>query len=293
MGKDIFPKNHNSAARVEDNLREQILLAIKVLTEQVASNQSQDVLPELITNQLINLTGATSTFVHLVEFDGQNRYLRLAQVAGEKVAPVGQVLQPDEGMAGAALASGFVQYISDYNRFGKRLNHIKTVKQACAIPMMAAGDIKGIVGIMFSIDSTSIENQLDILQQFSSIAGIAIRNSQLLHQTRVELTQANALVELAESLARSNSISELAEVAAMSAITNFQVTEFSLWSVKRQMIEGNIGAWCSVANQPVALTESEITALMHKLFEESCVREALLSGYSNSTMRPCWRPEIR
>ncbi len=230
------------------DLRDQILWAITQLSDTVPRQDGLDLLLEMITSDLIELTGATSTFVHLVSED--DTYLELVSIAGQELAKVGNRLKLGEGMAGSTWQTGQYMYVEDYRNFSNRLTNLQfRIRQACALPMISDGRVFGILGIMFSDDGESFADHLDLLQQYTNLAGIAILNSTLILQTKNELVQSRWLNELSTATATTTNLESLFEVSAESLIRHFGAQQVDFWAIRNSTVECSMGAWQSNAGQ--------------------------------------------
>ena len=234
--------------------RNRILLALSEITEKMIQQQSLDTLLQMVAERLIDLTSASSTFIHLVHPD--EHCLKLVAAAGQELAPLGQKLQPGQGMAGKSWQTGQLVYIDDYSQYGSRLSSIANVKQASAIPMFMAEEVTGVLGIMFIVDEESIEDQLDVLQKFANLASVAIQNAQLIEQTHTELARAQHMNKLAQRLPTCESVGELLEATAYCVIKHFGVQSIDAWTFRKGATEHLLGAWESDRNHVVALEKS-------------------------------------
>lgn len=216
-------------------LRTQILQAIAELTKEMLEHQPLQPLLELITQQLLVLTGATSTFVHLVTAD--NQQLELVCRGGEEIAPLGQMLSSGSGLAGKSWESHRAEYIENYDSYNNRVNLNSGIRQACALPMFNGTNVIGVLGIMFTTNEESIADQLDRLKQYTNLASLAIQNARLIAQTRHELDMSHTLSQLTEKIAGSQSTDELLEISVAGLMQLFEPNTIDIWSMSNDRLD--------------------------------------------------------
>lgn len=210
-------------------LHQQILLAIRALTEQTLRNPSQQILLELVTLQLCELTAATSSFVHLV--NDTEKYLELVANGGVKVAPLGQKLSPGQGMAGTAWETGEICFVDDYANYPNRLRHLSGIQQTCAMPMTHNGSVVGVLGVMFSSHEESLQNELELLQQYANLVCLALQNANLILQKESELKLTRSLSRLTEDIAGCQSMQDLFSVATRGIVDYFGSQKAQGWLI--------------------------------------------------------------
>ena len=126
-----------------------ILTALNSVTETLLKQQPLDQLLQSIAEHLIELTGASSTYVHLVKHEKE--CLELVACAGEYVAPLGQTLAPGIGLAGQVFKTGEAAYVEDYSSYKFRLPELVNITQAAALPMSTYGEVQGVLGLLYSV----------------------------------------------------------------------------------------------------------------------------------------------
>lgn len=223
------------------DLKHQILCAVAELSELVVKNDSLGSLIDVVTHHLINLTGASSTFVHLVK--GEGAYLELIACAGEATVPVGQRLEKGQGAAGTAWATTSSVYIADYEAFAQRVSAVSGVTQACALPMLVEEEVIGVLGIMFSTEGSDLASEIDTLQLYANLTSIALWNARLISQTRQELRLSNSISKLIEQIAGCKSTSALFEISATGILEYFEASCVDIWSMSHDSIDELIGVW--------------------------------------------------
>jgi diguanylate cyclase (GGDEF)-like protein len=221
--------------------RNRILLALSETTERMLELQSLDGLLQSVAEHLINLTSASSSFIHLVNHEED--FLELVAAAGDELAPLGQRLHRGQGMAGTAWQSGEIAYVADYSQYGSRLSSIANVKQACAIPMFIDDEVVGVLGIMFTLEVDSIADQLDVLQKFASLANVAMQNAQLTERRQTEIERMQQLNRLAQRITACESMPALLETTSRSLIDHFNVTAVELWQYESGEVGHALSAW--------------------------------------------------
>lgn len=284
MSESRLRKSENLMVSEASDLHDQILEAIGQLSEQVPKKQSLEVLLRMITDHLLQFSGATTTFVHLV--GGEDEYLELMSQAGEQIATVGQRLQPGAGMAGMAWESNEQQYISDYQQFGARLMELKNVQQACALPMRSGDSVIGVLGIMFSGNAKSIADLLDTLQRYANMASIAINNAQLLQQVHRELSCSQSLLHFAREISHSDCINTLVEKSSLCLIEKFNCASVSVWAVENDVVTESISAWKKSDESPVPYSSSELDVEVADLIASFSGRDSLSRNISNMRLLP-------
>ena len=117
----------------------------------------------------------------------------------------GIVLKYGEGAAGTVAQSGQALLIDDYSTWPGRADAFadeKSLKAICSAPMLWDGQVTGVIHVLRSSgDKTFTQADLELLTLFANHAAIAVENTRLLQQFKLELAerkQANEALLAAE-----------------------------------------------------------------------------------------------
>ena len=235
-----------------------ILTALNSVTETLLKQQPLDQLLQSIAEHLIELTGASSTYVHLVKHEKE--CLELVACAGEYVAPLGQTLAPGIGLAGQVFKTGEAAYVEDYSSYKFRLPELVNITQAAALPMSTYGEVQGVLGLLYSSDEESIAESLDVLQQFTNLASVALHNAQLTNEMQNELAHTNSLVATAKKITACETLPRLCEVAAACLIERFGIQLVEFWKLQGAQLDSSLGAWKQLNGDVCVLSVDELSA---------------------------------
>ena len=239
--------------------RNQLLTALNKITVRMMDHQPVDMLLRNISELILELTDASSSFIHIVK--GNDQWLELVAISGEKVASIGQRLEKGQGLAGKAWESGKLEYVEDYQRLAVKLDSILTTTQACALPVIVNDRVVGVLGIMYNDYRETISDQFDLIQQFATLASIAIDKSLLLEGTRNELLRTQTMNELGTTVFNTDNFEELLETTAKAALKIIEFGWIDAWRIDSEKELKSLAGWGKsgrqIIRQPAELIERQ------------------------------------
>ncbi len=229
--------------------RNRLLLALNQVTMQMMDHRPVAALMQDIADLTLELTNASSSFCHIVKGAGSNATLELVAIAGKEIAKPGQRLQKGQGLAGMAWQHGRSEHVEDYQALPQRLQSIAGITQACALPMKTRNTVVGVLGIMYDDFRESIVDQLDLLQQFASLAAIAIENSVLMERIRNELVRNRIMNQLGNAAFETTDFDELLQITSRAVLHIIRAGGVDVWRVTGNGKLESLGGWQIAAGE--------------------------------------------
>ncbi len=150
-------------------------------------------LPQLldrIIRQIAEQAGTPNGFIYLV--DAKNRRIELKVGLGHYQSLVGVRRNKGFGMAGRVWQSGEILIIADYRSWPQRNPDVvfDEVRAAIALPLKAAGQVIGVVGIDYSKEEHVFEQEeIDWLRHMAQLLALAIEKTMLYEAVQRELAE--------------------------------------------------------------------------------------------------------
>ncbi len=138
-----------------------------------------------------------------------------------------------KGIAGIVLESLEPLIVNDaendsriYREIDRSVGFI--TRNLICVPMIAQGDVQGVVEAVNTVDRSSFdENDVSLLQSLSDMAAIAIRNRILMDDLRDKFNEINCLLKVSQALQNIPSMEHFLEIAFHSTLDLIQVDRFS------------------------------------------------------------------
>lgn len=103
-----------------------------------------------------------------------------------------------------------------------------TTRNLVCVPMIAQGEVQGVVEAVNTVDRKSFdEEDVKLLQNLSDMAAIAIKNRILMDDLQTKYNEINCLLKVSQALRNIPSIEQFLEIAFHSAVDLIQVERFS------------------------------------------------------------------
>lgn len=103
---------------------------------------------------------------------------------------LGLRIKPGEGVAGRVWQSGEPKAIDDYQTWEGRLPGFGVIRGLVALPLRAANEIVGVIGLVRLEEATPFEpEQIDLLDRFARLASLALDNARLYSAAQDELRE--------------------------------------------------------------------------------------------------------
>ncbi len=256
---DILPPaSGDSESRLLEK-RYKVLTALNDITVRMMDHQPLHELLQNMAELVLELTNASSSFIHIVK--GDDEWLELVAMSGIEIAELGRRLEKGVGLAGHAWLTAQVEYVEDYQRFSARVSSLDSITQACALPMIIDDRVVGVLGITYSDFQEAITNQLDLLQHFSTLASIAVENSLLLENARREAVRNRIMNELGTVVFKTDSFDELLETTAETVLAILGGGTFGVWRLDKRgglcSVAGWVGDDAKISRQLIAEVETD------------------------------------
>ena len=138
-----------------------------------------------------------------------------------------------KGIAGIVLESLTPMIVNDaltdtriYREIDQTVG-FNTLNLIC-VPMIAQGEIQGVIEAVNTIDRDFFdERDVELLENLSDMAAIAIRNRMLMDDLQEKFNEINCLLKVSEALRSIPSLEQFLEIAFHSALDLIQVERFS------------------------------------------------------------------
>jgi len=177
-------------------------------------------------NQAASFTQADYSYIALVHESGE--FLETV-AAGNDLLNLKAVRHlPGEGIGGEAWRSGATVCATDYKNHPNRLNSLSQAKQACGVPMVIDGKVIGVLGIMYETMTIDIRDQLELLEEYSNLAAVAINNARIHESTTADLKRTKALSEFSNVIHSATNVDILLNqiCETLNTVFNSQRTSF-------------------------------------------------------------------
>ena len=143
---------------------------------------------EAIVDRAGRLFSTPNGYLYLVEENGEA--LRSVYSTGIFAHTVGYRLARGEGAAGRALATGEPVVVNRYRDWEHRARDFDYLQIGAivAVPLRAAAEVVGVIGLAFTDESRELgADDLEVLDRFGRLAGIALGNARLYDELKHEL----------------------------------------------------------------------------------------------------------
>jgi two-component system, cell cycle sensor histidine kinase and response regulator CckA len=193
QGKLIYAAARDITERLksQDILHQQhrYLLSLQETTLDLVSQLDLDKLLENIVQRAGDLTGTSAVFLDLIDPE-TNRLIPKVGL-GILADSINFELQPGEGVAGIVWQTGQPLIVNDYANWPGRIRGLKEklVGSIVAVPLLADSKVQGVLGLAYdaSTEATFGPEIIEVLNQFSRLATVAIQNARLFSQVEQEL----------------------------------------------------------------------------------------------------------
>lgn len=159
-----------------------LLQNLTATTTAIIGQLNLEVVMQRILDQALLFLGVRQGFIHLYEPDDSQT--RIMCGTGNYESQIGQVVGFTGGIYAEMRRTGKMVYIEDYANWPNRLrgSYYDQIKMAVQVPMIVDGKVIGGIGLVVFDEAVSWQpEQLEMLDQFSNVAAIAVKNS-LLHK---------------------------------------------------------------------------------------------------------------
>ena len=148
--------------------------------------------------------------------------------------------------------------MDDYQELPQRLQSIAGITQACALPLKTRSMVVGVLGIMYDDFRESIADQLDLLQQFATLAAIAVENSMLMERTRNELVRNRIMNELGNAAFETTDLDELLQITSRAVLNIIRSGGVDAWRVTGNSKLEPLGGWQIDAEEIIPRCDTDI-----------------------------------
>jgi PAS domain S-box-containing protein len=178
-----------SHQRSEESLRRRnaYLEALQATIPELAEALELDTLLERIVARMALLMETPNAAVSII--DPENTLLITQLGIGRSKESEGLKLSPGMGAIGVAWKKGRMHVQHRYDQWEQRAKGFEWIKSIAAIPMIADGKIIGVIDVSFEEHHDFLEEEIALLEQFSGMAAIALRNSILFSRAQHEIAE--------------------------------------------------------------------------------------------------------
>lgn len=162
-------------------------------------DQELDTLFDHIADTIVANTRAQSAYVWTLNETGA--YMEnVAAVGPQKQTYLGLKRSRGQGVVGKVWDDRTIVFIDTFTVGRYRFPEYISEQQLCIVPLIVNGHVIGVIELGSFERDESIRPEMALAEKIATIAGIAIRNAQLMASTRAELSRSRALSELGSSL---------------------------------------------------------------------------------------------
>ena len=181
---------------VESRLQQQLsrenelLRSLQRLIGKMIRKTDKDELLEEILHQATQFTEAPNGAISLIEPDGET--LRLCFGLGSQASRAGYLCKVTDGVAGEVWRSGKVQIIEDYRTWQNRMDIMELGRMSTIVmaPLKASGEIIGMIQVSWNDEVYPLRaEELNIIDQFTVLASVALENALLFQKARDEIRE--------------------------------------------------------------------------------------------------------
>jgi len=225
--------------RVEGELRakSQVQAALHEMALTILNRQELFPLLDSILTRAENLADTKHGYIDLLTPDSQT----FEQIVGHGVFTQldGTIVPKGQGLDGLVLATGITKSVDNYQTWPDRIQSYATAgfQAIAAIPLIMDGKVVGILGLAHTDPERRFSSaQLEILEQLSELAALALENTRLYQTVQAELTERK---RAQEALLRSEENLLLALNAARMGTWDWELsTNKIIWSDPARTIFG-------------------------------------------------------
>jgi len=215
-----------------------ILEAIKLVG---SSGLELSVVLQQFANQTASFTHADYSYLALVHESGE--YLETVAAGNDSLNLKAVRHLPGEGIGGEAWRTGATVCATDYINHPNRLNSLSQAKQACGVPMIIDGNVIGVLGVMYESMDIDIRDQLELLEEYSNLAAVAINNARIHESTTADLERTKALSEFSNVIHGATDFDALLNQICETLITVFNAQKASFYKLNNQGLLVLLTAW--------------------------------------------------
>jgi len=220
-------------------------------------------------NQTASLTSADYSYVALVHESGE--FLETVAAGNDSLNLKAVRHLPGEGIGGEAWRSGATVCASDYKNHPNRLPSLSQARQACGVPMIIDSKVIGVLGIMYETTDIDIRDQLELLEEYSNLAAVAINNARIHESTTADLERTKALSEFSHLIHSATGFQELLDQICETLITVFNSNRSSFYKLNRRGLLELLVSWKS-ENGEIVPGERIVGSLPVKSIASWCIK---------------------
>jgi len=171
------------------------LKALRDISMQAIGNDADDVTLTSILNRIRDFISADKAFLMLKDL--KTDVMRTHSMSGN-VGPSLMEIRKGEYLTGKVWESGECQYVKNYCDWPSRslTSDLSQIKTALGLPLKVGRDVVGVLSVGFLSHRKIDKEEIDLLQQFASIAALVIRN----RTTDIQLQEDSLKRDLLEAL---------------------------------------------------------------------------------------------
>lgn len=144
---------------------------------------------ESILTRACDLMGTRNGFIELLVPDGSA--LRMELGLGIPASYEGRLTQKNEGFTGKVWATGKTQFVTGYSHWEHRdPKLVGRIHAIIGLPLRSGGDVIGVLALLCVDESRPFyPEHISLLEQFASLASLAIQNARLYEEAQKELAE--------------------------------------------------------------------------------------------------------
>lgn len=198
--------SERTEAQAEMSRQREELAALHETTVDLISRLEPTSLLGAVLSRAAALIGAEHGYLYVVDERAGELVLRAG--LGMFSEHIGYRLEPGQGVAGRVWQAGAPLAIDDYQAWEGRISGWETIRSLVALPLRAASDMVGVIGLV-SVEADAFDSEkIDLLDRYARLASVALDNARLYSAAQEELRERRRaekeLERYADELKRAN-----------------------------------------------------------------------------------------
>ena len=219
---------------------------LSVLSQTILKLMHHKSLSELlqhIVEQIVDQTDSSGAYIHMVHETGDKLDIVAAKGPLSELL-LGQSRDHGEGLSAKCWDTGKLQFTSDYLAHRSCILNLTETFQACAIPLVSAGIIDGVVWVTADSHSEDLRLQLDMLEEIAQIASAAIWRTRQTEAIALELKRSNALSELSQLFGNATDLDQVMSKMCSTVMEVFEVARIDTIQIHKDKSMSLREEWC-------------------------------------------------
>ncbi|MBX2835611.1 MAG: EAL domain-containing protein [Gammaproteobacteria bacterium] len=252
---------------------QKVLSSLNSVTSQLSNERLQEQVMQNALSEIMSITSADFAAFYKPEGLGQTMVPMLTE-GRPLVWPGGRYFDSSNLIASACSSKLMhkAEYVQDV---GLDQNECRELAQECVVPLIGNNGLLGVVQVAFQYPWSQFEQVCEELQQFTTIASVALQNESLLNQAQLELERTKAASELSNYLHATSDLEEIQQRISCWLLDHMDAESAAVVLIDQQQQVVGCKRYKSGATGPELVDFAEIRYLSQTVFQESIDRKEL------------------